>query len=187
MVESRPKWSILILTQETRQSYLRRLLDILEPQVAIHPDVEIKIRQCDYLIPVGDNRQIMRQEADGEYSNFIDDDDLVPDNYVVSLLPLMDGPDFIGHKVTRYDNDDFTATVSHSLAFGGSEDPFHSTPHINPIKTEIALQASMSGGFGEDNRWWNTLKSQNAVKTEAFLPEVMYTYWYRSNKSDGVQ
>jgi hypothetical protein len=172
------KWSIMVLTQPSREGYLYRLLLSLKPQVEAYSDqVELMIRECDYFLPVGDNRQIMRETCTGQYSNFIDDDDIVPSNYVETLLPLMDGVDYIGHDLERYDDGHYTDTYIHSLENGIS--------HINPIRTELALKGSMYGGFGEDRRWWNRLAELDCVKTEHYVPKTMYKYMYRSNKGDG--
>lgn len=180
------KWSILILTQMSRENYLNNLLRVLHPQVEEFSDkVELVVRQCDHRIFVGDNRQIMREQARGDYSNFVDDDDLVSVTYVRDLLPLMDGVDFIGHRISRYDDGIFTGEYEHSLRHRGSSSP-HSTPHINPIRTKLALKASMSGGYGEDRRWWYELMDNNLIKTENYIDEVEYSYYYRSNKADGV-
>lgn len=172
------KWSILILTQPSRAEYLKRLLKVLQPQVAAVQGVDIEIRYCDFNMSVGDNRQIMREGCAGEYSNFIDDDDLVPEDYVAKVLPLMDGVDYIGYNLQRVDNGSPTGVYVHSLDNG-------EISHINPIKTSVALEATMYGGFGEDRRWWDKLKELNAVQTQNYLNEIMYFYLYRSDKNDG--
>lgn len=180
------KWSILILTQPSRQQYLSNLLSNLKPQIEAHSgEVELVIRYHVPNEPIGNARQSLRESATGEYSNFLDDDDLVSSTYVNDLLNLMDGSDFIGHKLHRYDDEVFAGEYEHSLKHRGSSSP-HSTPHINPIKTDIALKVVMSGGYGEDRRWWYELMDRDLVKTENYIDEVEYSYYYRSNKSDGV-
>lgn len=179
------KWSIMIVTQPSRAELLARLLNILEPQVAECSDsVEIKVLHTDRSLLHGEYCQRLREEISGEYSNFVDDDDLVPDTYVKDILPFLDGVDFIGYKISRYDDENLTGTYEHSLQHGGSSSP-HSTPHINPIRTEVALKARMVGGFGADRRWWNNLIARQLIQTEHFIDKVLYEYYYRSNKSDG--
>ena len=179
------KWSILILTQQSRVEYLQRLCDVLVPQLeGLKHEVELIVRQCDYTLPVGDNRQLLRLAAKGKYSNFLDDDDMVPSNYVETVLPALDtNADFIGHLVKRYDDGQETGVYTHSILHGGSSSP-HSTPHINPIKTNIALRVPMSGGYGEDRRWWDAVCLE--IENEYFIKEILYSYMYRSNKADGV-
>lgn len=180
------KWSVLIVTQPSREELLHRLLGVLEPQVAVHSnDVEILTLLTDRSLTHGAYCQQLREATQGEYSNFIDDDDLVPNDYVESVLPNLDGVDFIGHKLQRFD--DGVAEYEpfeHSLRHRGSNSP-HSTPHINPIRTELALQVSMSGGFGADRKWWYNLLDSGVVQTEHYIDKVLYEYYYRSNKSDG--
>lgn len=176
-----PKLSILILTQPTRTMWLDRLLRYLTPQTWQYTsDVEILVKMCDYAIPVGDNRQQMRENAAGLYSVYIDDDDLVADDYIERVLQATEtGTDYIGYYLERYDDGVLTGRFKHSLIEGNIS-------HINPIKTDLALTQSMSGGFGEDRRWWNPLRESGVVNTETFIDETMYYYYYRSVKSDGV-
>jgi hypothetical protein len=177
------KWTIMILTQPSRTEFLQRLLNVLEPQVAPYSDqVEIYIRECDHRIPVGENRQIMREEAKGEYSCYIDDDDLVAEDYVESILPLLDGVDYVGFYLHRYDDGNSSGVFKHSL----TSEKNSRISHINPIKTSLALTASMAGGFEEDRRWWNALDDSGLVTSEHFLDKEMYFYYYRSRKWDGV-
>lgn len=181
------KWSILILTQPSREEYLTRLLDILRPQVEAVEGVEIVVSLHDKSKSVGECRQLLRESCAGEYSNFIDDDDIVSDSYISKILPLLDGVDYVGHLLQRYDDGVPQPSVfEHSIKYPfGSNSP-HSTGHINPIKTSVALKARMQGGFGEDRRWWADLAAMEAIQTEHFIPEVLYQYWYRSQKSDGA-
>ncbi len=82
------KWSILILTQPSRASFLKRLLDCLEPQVAACEGAEIRFRTFDNSMKLGANRQAMIDEAEGEYISFVDDDDCVSTQYVRKIYPL---------------------------------------------------------------------------------------------------
>ena len=176
-----PKLTLMVLTQPSRTMWLERLLRYLEPQIEPHSnDVQLIVWMCDFNLSVGDNRQLMRESAEGKYSCYIDDDDLVADDYVERVLQASEyDVDYIGYYLERYDDGRLTGRFKHSLAEGNIS-------HINPIKTELALTQTMSGGFGEDRRWWNPLRESGVVQTEHFIDETMYFYYYRSNKSDGV-
>lgn len=176
-----PKLTLMILTQPSRTMWLERLERYLGPQIDTYPsDVQLLIRVCDYSLSVGDNRQVMREQAAGLYSCYIDDDDLVADDYVERVLQASEyGTDYIGYYLERYDDGLLTGKFKHSIAEG-------SISHVNPIKTELALTQTMSGGFGEDRRWWNPLRESGVVQTEYFINDTMYYYYYRSNKPDGV-
>jgi hypothetical protein len=56
--------------------------------------------------------------------------------------------------------------------------------HLNPIRRELMKQVSLEGGFGEDRRWAKKMRKLEVVKTEHFIDEVMYRYYFRSKKGD---
>src|SRR6185503_5081494 len=176
-----PKLTIRVLTQPTRTMWMDRLFRYLYPQIEQYSnDTELLVRMCDYSISVGDNRQQLRDSATGTYSVYIDDDDLVADDYVERVLEAVEtDADYIGYYLERYDDGRLTGRFKHSISEGNIS-------NVNPIKTDIALTQTMSGGFGEDRRWWNPLRESGFVQTESFIDETMYFYYYRSAKSDGV-
>lgn len=176
-----PKFTIMVLTQPTRSMWVERLLRYVTPQISEYRnDVELLVHMCDYSRSVGYNRQHLRESAQGNYSCYIDDDDLVADDYVERVLEAMETDiDYVGYYLERYDDGQFTGRFKHSLAEGNIS-------HVNPIKTDLALTQTMSGGFGEDRRWWNPLRESGLVQTEHFINETMYFYYYRSAKTDGV-
>jgi glycosyltransferase involved in cell wall biosynthesis len=184
------KWTIMILTQPSRADFLEKLLAVLQPQVDRAPGVEIDIRLFDENMGLGENRQAMREQAVGEYSCFVDDDDIVAPDYVESILPLLDGIDYVGFQLQCYIDGDAMKPTYHSLKYDGwnsdQDGHYRDISHVNPILTSLALKVSMDGGFGEDHRWSDALRELNVVKLEHYVPEVMYHYYYRSNKMDDV-
>lgn len=190
------KWSILTLTMPTRVEFLRRLTDNLGPQL-IEGVVEWRIRMCDFKYSLGENREMMRRAAPGEYSNFVDDDDRISDSYVETILPLLDR-DYVGFQVQAYEDDiPLPGPTYHSLLCGGWFDKTYADgtkswhrdiSHLNPIRRELALVVPMYGGFAEDSRWAGELRALGIVKTERYIDkEVMYHYLSRPGKKDGVQ
>lgn len=184
------KWSILILTQPSRTEFLKRLLAMLEPQTAPFPDqIGIAIRVCDRELSLGENRQKMLEGAAGEYVCFVDDDDLVAPDYVAKILPLLDGVDYIGFRLSLYNDGRPQSPTFHSLKypnwFADAKGLYRDISHVNPIRRQLAIMCPMSGARGEDCRWSDAMRAKNVVKTEHFIDEVMYHYYYRSNKSDG--
>jgi glycosyltransferase involved in cell wall biosynthesis len=183
-------WSILILTQPSRARFLARLMAVLKPQVENHPDVEVCVRTCDRKLSLGDNRQAMIESASGVYCCFIDDDDLIPANYVDKIYPLLDGVDYIGFRLQMYSDEVKQRPTFHSLKHkewnGDQEGWYRDISHINPIRRELALMAKMSGEAGEDCRWADALRAKCVVKTEHYIDEVLYLYYWRSNKTDSL-
>jgi len=181
------KWSILILTQPSRAGFLARLLSVLEPQVEKFPDVEICVRLFDKSMDLGTNRSEMIKQAKGAYVNFVDDDDLVPPVYVEHIYPLLN-KDYVGFRVQMdIDGVDQKPTY-HSLKYkewnGDSDGWYRDISHVNPIRRSIAIQVPMRGGHGEDARWAQEVRNLHLVRTENYLPEIMYYYHFRSNKQD---
>jgi hypothetical protein len=104
------------------------------------------------------------------------------------IYPLLDGVDYIGFTLQMYSDGEKQKPTFHSLRYkewNADQDGFYrDISHLNPIRRELALRATMFGGAGEDQRWSEQLRNLNVVRTEHFIPEVMYFYYWRSNKSD---
>jgi hypothetical protein len=182
------KWELLILTQPGREAYLARLQAVLRPQLEEYADVQMTVRQFNASQDLGANRQIMREESQAAYSNYLDDDDLVPSNYIATIYPLLDGVDYIGFRLQMYSDGEKQKPTFHSLRYkewNADQDGYYrDISHLNPMRRELALLVPMSGGFGEDARWADQLRALGVVKTEHFIDDVMYFYYWRSNKND---
>lgn len=182
------KLELMILTMTTRTHFLARLLKCLEPQMT--PEVKITIRTCDPQYTLGENREMLRRSTVGEYIAFIDDDDLVAPDYVSSILPLLDGVDIIGFECKlSFDGIPEPKRDYHTITAGSwynTDTAFYrDISHLQPIRREIALAASMEGGHGEDGRWADKMRALGVVKTEHYIDKIMYFYEYRSFKNRG--
>lgn len=176
-------WTIAILTVHQREGLLRRLLNRLEPQLG-NRDIEVLIAdQEDW--GVSEKRQWCLDRAAGEYFNFIDDDDLVAENYVDAIYPLLDGVDYIGFQLQYYHDGDPWKPTFHSLRhstaerFADENGFYRGVSHLNPIRTEIARQGRYDGGFGEDDRW----AVQVNPETEHYVDQIMYHYYFSPSQS----
>jgi glycosyltransferase involved in cell wall biosynthesis len=178
----------MILTMPGREQFLARLMAVLKPQVEEHDDIEILVRKTDPDLDLGTNRQLLLESVSGRYVCFIDDDDLVAAKYIASIYPLLDGVDYIGFTLQMYTDGQKQKPTFHSLRYkewNADQDGFYrDISHLNPIRRELALRAKMSGGFGEDERWSTQLRNLGIVKTEHYIGEPMYFYFWRSNKND---
>lgn len=182
------KWSILILTMFERKHLLDRLLDCLAPQVEPHGDIEVMVTKSDPQSSIGENRQRMLDRALGEYVNFIDDDDMVAENYVALIYPLLNGVDYVGFPVNVFRDGVRYGTAYHSLKNVGwssyGDVSFRDISHLNPIRREIAVKVRMDGDFGEDHRWADGLRQLGIVKTQNYIPDAMYFYYMRTHKPE---
>lgn len=167
----------------TRKDFLSRLLRCLKPQIV--PGVEILIRMCDPKYTLGDNRDTMLRSATAEYVSQTDDDDLVATDYVSSILPLLDGVDQIGFEVQlSMDGVRDPKRDYHTLKAGSWYDTddayYRDISHLQPMRRELALSVAMEGGHGEDRRWADRMRGK--VKTEHYIPKILYFYLFRSGK-----
>lgn len=192
-------WSILICTVFERSDELVRLLNVLVPQVVAHGDkVELIISSDDRKLDIGKKRQELVERARGEFISFVDDDDMVADDYVSKILPHLGYNDYIGFKVQLNRKEDEYAIsrgkkpeikiTYHSLRYSGwSEDRngyYRDISHLNPIRKSIALLESFDSGKGEDYRWAKSMrKHKHLLKRERFIDETMYHYNYDSKRS----
>lgn len=175
-----PKWTLGILSLSERQVSLTRLLGILEPQLSDQIEVIIYLNDGEYSI--GRLRQTILDEAAGEYISFIDDDDMIPEDFVATILPYLDGVvDYIGFKVDLFDNGERKRPVYHSLAYPNwHEDDkgyYRGITHLNPLRTELARQSKfLDISMGEDEAWASNINA----KTEHFINRPMYTYLHQT-------
>ena len=105
--------SLLVPTVPGREPKLAQLLDRLDKQIALRKDVELLVLRDNRSMPIGDKRNKMLSLARGAYVAFIDDDDMVSEDYVASIVAgLACTPDVLtflvkvtGHgagKICRY-------------------------------------------------------------------------------------
>lgn len=174
------KWSILIPTLPSRRELRRRLLIILEPQLEKYDDIELLILEDNAKRDYGAKLQSMIDIANGEYISFIDDDDLVSENYVDTIYSQLNGVDCIGFKGIVSVNDGPIMPVFYSkknLQPVNQEDGYYRfIQQVNPVKLEIVKQIPYEGHFGADTLWSEKLQKSGLLKTEYFIDDILYKY-----------
>lgn len=177
------RWTIAILTVKQREGKFRQLRHRLDPQIGDR-DIEVLVAdQQDW--SVSRKRQWCLDNAAGEYFCFIDDDDLVAENYVEAIYPLLDGVDYIGFQVQYYHDREPWKPTFHSLRYGvhtihaDAQGFYRGVSHLNPMRTDIARTGKYDGGFGEDNRW----SAQVEPVTERYVDQIMYHYYFSPSQS----
>jgi glycosyltransferase involved in cell wall biosynthesis len=177
------KWTIAILTVPERSAKYERLLNVLWPQ--IEHDAGIELMTNNGPGTIAEKRQWCLDNAKGEYFCFIDDDDLIAENYVDAIYPLLDGVDYIGFQLQYYHDGVPWKPTYHSLRhstaerFADENGFYRGVSHLNPIRTEIARQGRYEGSYGEDDRW----AVQVHPKSEHYINEVMYHYRFSTSNS----
>ena len=204
-----PKLSILIITIPSRAEKLQRLLDVLRPQLPTDQSVEVIIKEelpaNDGGPTVGANRNAAMADATGDYVCFIDDDDMVPGNYVDNILgaigkeagnpnDLPEGSNghYTGDIINFAERNDVVGIRGHYILGHNKPELFiHSLDynewktvdgvhkrcpnHLNPVKREIALQVP----FPEKNYREDMEYSMALLpllKTQVMVEGIMYFY-----------
>jgi hypothetical protein len=181
-------WSILIPTLEERVEKYNALKTILEEKMnRICPDLRIEILSvCDNReLSVGKKRQKLIEMSSGKYISFIDDDDLVTDEYFEDAAVCIREK----YDVCRLRGTIGIATFTHSLrntldgpAAAGYE--FLRPPnHLNVMLKDIAALFKFEDlRRGEDMEWMVRLSNSGFLKKEyaSAWSRVHYIYNYRA-------
>jgi hypothetical protein len=201
-----PTWSILIATLSSRQDKLRRLLDVLLPQAEKDGNTEVVALHNFGERHIGDYRQRLLESARGEYVSYVDDDDMVEDDFVPVVMEAMAGqPDYIAFQHAYYEDGlRCPLPVITGLELGGwynillsldrlgvgsrgYREPgmYRDVTHINPVKASIARQAIFGTwpGRPDDLRYVETIR--RVARTQVVIPRVLYHYYHSS--ADSVQ
>lgn len=184
------KLSILIPTITGRENLLERLLNLISEQRQwTELGVEIVIEKDNRQKSIGEKRNLLLSKATGEYSVFIDDDDIIPDYYLKEIeTAIKENPDTIGFKGSYSENGIQKKEFIHSITnheYSETMYYFYRPPnHLNPIKTSIAKQFRFPHkNLFEDTDWAMQIQKSGLLKTEVFIDKIMYNYNYVSNKN----
>lgn len=181
-----PTLSILILSIESRAELLARLLAKLQPQLTAETELLTLIDKGERSIGAKRNELLLR--ARGRYVCFIDDDDLVADDYVASLLDATRlDPDAVGFRLEYSVNGKYDADALHTIrnakwdtALKDGRKVYLRTPnHLNPVRRSIALAHPFPEiNHGEDHAYSDRIKPD--IRTEVYIDRVMYHYLYQT-------
>jgi Glycosyl transferase family 2 len=190
-----PTWTILVPTLGERRPLFERLMAALLPQLDPYGGAVRVLAWCSNGKPgLPEIRQRLIEAASGEYVSSIDDDDLVPDDYVLEIMAaLTDRPDYVGFQVQCYTDGVPTGISHHSLEHIGwvNEDRvyFRDLSHLNPIRRELALLADFrktTPGQPEDRAWVAQLRRSGQVRTQVMIPRIMYHYLFSTSRTAGI-
>jgi len=187
--------SILIVTLETRQEQFEKLLKSLENQITennLQDEVEILTFSDNFDYPVGLKRNELLQQASGLFVAFIDDDDVVAEDYVqvivqaIKSFPDIDCVGMKGKLVSKtLGEKEFIHSVRYT-EFTEDEQYYYRPPnHLNPIRAEIAKQFMFPIlNRGEDFNWAMQLSIKQVLQREVFIDKVLYYYLFDWDKTE---
>jgi glycosyltransferase involved in cell wall biosynthesis len=178
------KFEILIPTVVTRQEKFAELIAVLAPQLEkYNGDIMGLIYWNNFEAPLGNVRQAMLKAARGQYVAFIDDDDMISDDYCDQIYPLLDGVDHIGMKLKFTSGGQPQRPVYHTIKAKGWYDDdtgfYRKITAKDPIKRELALLGDYSKGdfekgVSEEEIWAEAVIPY--VETEHFIDKEIYHY-----------
>jgi len=170
--------SILVCTLASRHVLLDRLLYRLKPQ--LKGKVEIVIETDNGEKTIGKKRNILLHKARGEYISFVDDDDLIPYDYITNILKATkDRPDCCGiNGIVTFSCRD-PRTFIHSIKnkrWYFRDGVYYRPPnHLNPIKRKLALQVGFPNIKREEDRAFSA-SILKLLKSEKYIESPMYYY-----------
>lgn len=178
----KPKLSILIATIGERNERFMKLLAKIMSQAEKHGNkIEVLAYWNNGERPMAEIRQTLVDEAFGEYVCFVDDDDDLPDYYCDEIIKATEkNPDYVGWQQQLWHNGEKMKPTFHSIKYEKwSEDDngwYRDISHLNPIKRDIALKVKFGTpkGEAEDAPWASRIRP--LIKTEEYIPKVMYHY-----------
>lgn len=186
-MKSKPILSILICSLHKRIDLLSNLLSTLSPQVDAHSDrVELIVNMDNKFLSTGKKRQLLLQQASGEYIVFIDDDDHIDSEYVSLILnALRSRPDCVA-TTGKYtcNGKETTWFLSKDLDNENKNGYFYrTTNHISPVRRVLALAAGFPDkSYGEDAEYSKRLKPM--LKTETKIDKSIYHYDFQTTNKE---
>jgi len=171
--------SILICALTSRTRLLERLLRLLQAQRT--PEIEILTSTDSGQLTTGTKRNHLLNQASGEYIAFIDDDDLVSDDYISKILEaIKTNPDCCGIEgLITFKRKSITRKFIHSIKYGfwyTNDNVYYRYPnHLSPVRRELALQVKFPDQtVGEDRVYSDKLFP--LLQTEVYIDGPIYYY-----------
>ena len=175
--------SILICSlTERRNIFLDRLLDKLEPQVK-DKNVELLVFSDNAKRSIGQKRNDAIKMANCKYSCFIDDDDLVSDDYVDLILKeIRDwSPDVIVFDALITFDEQRPKLVKYGREFDycEKEEAYYRHPnHLMVHKKSNITEWFQDIKTGEDDEWASRMLDR--IVTQSRIEKILYYYEYRT-------
>ena len=177
--------SILICTIPKRKLLFDRLLALLDKQKT--DDVEIIFDDAEKE-PIGYKRNKLLQSATGQYLCFIDDDDIVSNDYVEKILTGLESkPDCCSLNgiitINGMNPRQFIHSIDHKHYYEKDTIYYRPPNHLNVIRSSIAKQFRFPEiSWGEDTDWAMQICRSGILKTEHKIEGIIYYYLYLQNK-----
>lgn len=184
---------IPVLFPRDEDNYYLLKKELYRQRSEMEADNEVEILACiDYgEKSIGAKRNELVRSSEGKYICFVDADDVVVSNYIQLLLTaIQEDKDCCSLKgVITWDGDN-PEIFEHSIQYDEYRTNATGTPkyermpnHLNAIKSSIVKQFKFPEiNHGEDTDFATQIKNAGLIKTEAYIPQVIYHYKFISQK-----
>lgn len=182
------KLSILICRMPSRYAMWGKLQSELWSQILPYAN-QVQVLSDDRMsVTIGEKRNRLLNDAEGDYVCFIDDDDRIAANYVQLLMEgiekdvdccsLVGEITFDGERPKPFIHSlDYTEWYEDEAAY------YRNNNHLNCIRASIAKQIGFTNkNHGEDYDFSKKLLESGLLKTEHRIEQTIYYYDYRTNK-----
>lgn len=187
--------SILICGITERETARKILVEDIAFQIMklnasdkVEVKLNVDIKGCN---PTGTKRNELLQMANGRWSIFVDDDDVIPPYFVEELLKASesDADCFASNGIMTtngIDQKQWFISIDNPYCASwkyGKEIYLRYPNHLTCMKTEIARQVRFPDVFiGEDYAFATALHERKLLKTEYVIERPMYNYRFITNK-----
>jgi len=178
-------WTILICTLPERHEKLKRLTATLDRQIRNYPEVAYRINDAGPSMPTGRKRNLLIDQTHSDYFSFCDDDDMVSDEYVASVMDaLKRNPDvvtFNGYMTTN-GRDRRNFTIELGSGYYERNNHYYRYPnHLCIFKREkVRLVRFPEIWHGEDYQFATAIHQKKLLKTEVHIEKDLYWYDFQS-------
>jgi glycosyltransferase involved in cell wall biosynthesis len=180
--------AILICTLPERFEKLKRLKNILEPQVERFKDrVSIHINDAGESVPTGTKRNLLIEQSSSDYFCFVDDDDYLHAYYVDEIIKGIDqNPDVVtfcgyittnGHSRTHWE-------IKLGNKYEERRGVYYRFPnHLAVMKRSLVRHIKFPDIWKqEDYEWAYQIHQRRLLKTEVHIPLELYHYDFDDTK-----
>lgn len=192
--------SILIPTIPSRLTSFKRLYDLLESQLDDDnkKSVEILALFDNKIQTIGRKRTSLLRSSKGQFFTFIDDDDLVTDDYITQILntirtyPHIDVITFKQQcslddgKTTFVVDSNLETKVDENIPFNGpwKNEYKRSVWHWNVFRKSEKTDIDFTDRTGyEDQMWLKVVRPK--LTSQVNIPKILYLYTFSINTTEG--
>lgn len=180
--------AILICSLPERSNTLKRLTNVLEPQIERYKDqVYYSVHDAGRHLATGTKRNQLIEQTDSDYFCFIDDDDMVSSFYIDSIMKALEAnPDvvtFCGWMTTNGVHRR-EWTIKLGSQYTEKNGHYYRFPnHLTVMKRKLVEDIKFPDLWKqEDYIWAKQIHDRRLLKTEVHIPLQLYHYDFDDTK-----